>query len=162
SRPEQFRFIADGASDPSAAEELFRDMNSVDSGSDDNSGGSVQSVGAASPMVGGDTMDYLRRTALDAQVSSDKILEITRRVKPASGYPSSQLASSLSLVARLIAGGMTTRVYYVSQGGYDTHSGENNTHDRLMSDLDTSLFAFVSDLKAQGNFDRVMLMTFSE
>lgn len=162
SRPEQFRFIAEGASDPAASEELFRDMNSMESGPDDNAGSTVQSVGSASAMVGGDTMDYLRRTALDAQVSSDRILEVTRRVKASSGYPSSQLASSLSLVARLIAGGMPTKVYYVSQGGYDTHSGQAGAHERLMNDLDTALSAFVSDLKSQGNFDRVMLMTFSE
>jgi uncharacterized protein (DUF1501 family) len=162
-RPEQFRFIAESASNPGATEDLFREMNGMDSSSpDENSGGSVQSLGAAGGMVGGDTMDYLRRTALDAQVSSDKILEITRKVRSSANYPGSQLANSLSLVSRLIAGGMSTRVYYVSQGGYDTHSNQSNSHDRLMGDLDAALGAFVADLKAQGNFDRVMLMTFSE
>ncbi len=65
-------------------------------------------------------------------------------------------------MARLIAGGMPTRVYYVSQGGYDTHSGQANSHERLLGELDGALKAFVADLKAQGNFDRVMVMTFSE
>jgi uncharacterized protein (DUF1501 family) len=31
-----------------------------------------------------------------------------------------------------------------------------------MTDLDAALGAFTADLKAQGNFDRVVLMTFSE
>ena len=57
---------------------------------------------------------------------------------------------------------MPTRIYYVSQGGYDTHSGQLGAHDRNLGDLDASISAFVADLKAQGNFDRVMLMTFSE
>jgi uncharacterized protein (DUF1501 family) len=57
---------------------------------------------------------------------------------------------------------MPTRVYYVSQGGYDTHSGQRNSHERLLNDLDGSLKAFVADLKAQGNFSRVLVMTFSE
>ena len=35
-------------------------------------------------------------------------------------------------------------------------------HDRLMTELNDSLSAFVADLKQQGNFDRVLLMTFSE
>lgn len=161
-RPEQFRFLTEGFTDPKASEEFFREMNSPDVSGEDNAGSSVQSVGAAGAMVGGDTMDYLRRTSLDAQVSSDKILEITRRVKGASGYPSSGLGSSLSLVARLIAGGMATRVYYVSQGGYDTHSNQANTHNRLLGELDASVAAFAADLKAQGNWDRVLLMTFSE
>ncbi len=162
SRPEQFRFISESASDPSATEDMFRDMNAMESPAEEDAGGSVQSLGAAGAMVGGNTMDYLRRTALDAQVSSDKILEITRKFRAPVSYPNGQLASGLSLVARLIAGGMPTRVYYVSQGGYDTHSGQAGAHDRLMGDLDASIGAFVADLKAQGNFDRVMLMTFSE
>jgi uncharacterized protein (DUF1501 family) len=161
-RPEQFRFISESASDPAASEEMFREMNTMESSVEDNAGGSVESVGAAGAMVGGNTMDYLRRTALDAQVSSDKILQITRKFRSSVSYPASQLASGLSLVGRLIAGGMPTRVYYVSQGGYDTHSGQTGAHDRLLGDLDASLAAFVADLKAQGNFDRVMLMTFSE
>lgn len=160
SRPEQFRFIAENSSNPAATEEAFRDMMGADAG-EPAAGGSVQSL-AGQPSMDGDTLDYLRRTSLDAQVSSDKILEITRKFKSPVSYPGSQLASSLSLIAQLIAGGMPTRVYYVSQGGYDTHSGQIGSHDRLLGDLDASVSAFVADLKAQGNFDRVMLMTFSE
>lgn len=110
----------------------------------------------------GSTLDFLRRTALDAQISSDKVLAITRKYQPAVTYPNSQLASSLGLVGRLIAGGLPTRVYYVAQGGYDTHANQANAHERLMGDLDAAMTAFVADLKAQGNFNRVTLMTFSE
>lgn len=162
SRPEQFRFMAESAGDPAATEAAFREMNAGETMEADAAGASIQSLGGAGAMVGGDTMDYLRRTALDAQVSSDRILEITRRVRSSVTYPNSQLASSLHLVSRLIAGGMPTRVYYVSQGGYDTHSGQAGSHDRLLGELDAAVGAFVSDLEAQGNFRRVMLMTFSE
>jgi uncharacterized protein (DUF1501 family) len=62
----------------------------------------------------------------------------------------------------MIAGGLATRVYYVSQGGYDTHTSQVNSHDRLLGDLNDSLAAFCKDMKAQGNFDRVVVMTFSE
>jgi uncharacterized protein (DUF1501 family) len=62
----------------------------------------------------------------------------------------------------MIAGGLATRVYYVSQGGYDTHVNELPTHTRLMTELNDALVAFAQDMKAQGNFNRVMLMTFSE
>ena len=37
-------------------------------------------------------------------------------------YPGGGLANNLKLIARLIAGGLPTRVFYVSQGGYDTHT----------------------------------------
>ena len=62
----------------------------------------------------------------------------------------------------MIAGGLPTRVYYVSHGGYDTHQGQARPHERLMKELGDALGAFCADLKAQGNFNRVMVMTFSE
>ena len=62
----------------------------------------------------------------------------------------------------MIAGGLPTRIYYASQGGYDTHNNQLATHERLMTELGDSLAAFAKDLQQQGNFNRVTLMTFSE
>jgi uncharacterized protein (DUF1501 family) len=62
----------------------------------------------------------------------------------------------------LIGGGLPTRVYYVSQGGYDTHTNQANTQQRLLKELGDSVKAFTEDLKAQGNLPRVLVMTFSE
>lgn len=153
-RPDQFRFISN---DP-AAGEAFADMTSFS----DNTGGSVQSLSGDIAPGDGNTLDFVRRTALDARISSDRILEITRKSKAPVTYPGNRLATDLNLVARLIAGGLPTRVYYVSQGGYDTHSGQSGTHERLLGELDSALGAFVADLQAQGNLDRVTVMTFSE
>src|SRR6266436_1624744 len=108
------------------------------------------------------TLDFLQRTALDAQLSSDKILAIARKYKSTIPYPQGQLAASLNIIARMIAGGLTTRVYYASHGGFDTHAGQFNTHGRLMTELNDTIAAFVADLKQQGNFERVLLITFSE
>ena len=62
----------------------------------------------------------------------------------------------------MIAGGLPTRVYYASQGGFDTHARQIKGHERLMGELNDGLSAFATDLKQQGNFDRVLLITFSE
>src|SRR5439155_5479269 len=70
--------------------------------------------------------------------------------------------NALKLVARLIGGGLPTRIFYVSQGGYDTHSNQSGTHERLLRELGDSVKAFMDDMKAQGNLGRVLLMTFSE
>src|SRR5207249_4035255 len=94
--------------------------------------------------------------------SSDKILAIARKYKSTVPYPVGPLGASLSMIARMIAGGLPTRVYYTSQGGFDTHAGQIAAHDRLMGQLNDAVAAFVADLKQQGNFDRVLLMTFSE
>lgn len=95
-------------------------------------------------------------------MSSDKILDIAKKFPASVSYPRTALGDSLSLVGRMIAGGLATRVYYVSQGGYDTHSNEVATHTRLMGELNDALVAFAQDLKAQGNFNRILLMSFSE
>jgi len=68
----------------------------------------------------------------------------------------------LNIIARMIAGGLPTRVYYATQGGFDTHAGQMNAHERLMGNFNEAVNAFVADLKQQGNFERVLLMTFSE
>ena len=62
----------------------------------------------------------------------------------------------------MIAGGLSTRVYYVSHGGFDTHRNQGQSHQRLLGEMDNALKAFFADLKEQGNDQRVTLMTFSE
>jgi uncharacterized protein (DUF1501 family) len=165
SNPEQFRYMSEAATDPKSAEKLVREMNMPDEShhqiSGANEGGSIGMI-AGSPDPEGSTMDFLQRTALGAEMSSDKILSITRRTKSTVDYPNTQLGNSLNMVSRLIAGGMTTRVYYVSQGGFDTHANQLPSHERLMGDLNAALSSFAADLKSQGNFDRVLMISFSE
>jgi uncharacterized protein (DUF1501 family) len=166
SKPEQFRWMpSEKRSGPMSAEEtFFRQLNGMSDDDDTpvaNTGGSIGTLAGATK-ANQSAVDFLQRTALDAQLSSDKILAIARKYKSKMPYPQGQLAASLSLIARMIAGGLPTRVYYASQGGFDTHAGQLNTHDRLMTELNDALSAFVADLKEQGNFDRVLLMTFSE
>ncbi len=61
--------------------------------------------------------------------------------KPKRGYGG--LGAQLDLVAKLIEADLPTRVYAVSMGGFDTHSNERGTHDRLMADLDAALGTFL-------------------
>ncbi len=164
--PENYRFAGGEQNEMGAAvESSLKKMNGPEATaaepSDLDSGGSIGAISGSAP-VGVSALDYLERTALDAQVSSEKILAISKKVQNQGTYPGSPLANSLKLIARLIGGGMSTRVYYVSQGGYDTHTNQAPTQDRLLRDLGGSLRAFTEDLKAQGNFGRVLVMTFSE
>jgi uncharacterized protein (DUF1501 family) len=167
--PQNYRFIANG----DAAEESYRKLNELetsgpgmtpDDGSGEmlNSGGSIAQLPAGMPMTGGRVIDFIARTALDAQHSSDEIRGVAVRVQNQAEYPASPLAGSLKLVAKLVGGGLPTRVYYVSQGGYDTHTNQAPTQQRLLQDLGDSVKAFVADLKAQGNLPRVLVLTFSE
>jgi uncharacterized protein (DUF1501 family) len=160
--PQNYRFLSPEKAEPgkmSSAEESFRKLNQEEMV--ENPGGSVGAI-SGSIKHGGSALDFLERTALDAQVSSDRIRAIAGKFESRGGYPASQLGNSLKLVAGLIGGGLETRVFYVSQGGYDTHTNQAGAHDRLLKDLGDSVKAFMGDIEAQGNLPRVLLMTFSE
>ncbi len=107
-------------------------------------------------------LDFLHRTAMDAQVSSDDIMRMTKNHEGPAQYPGNEFGTGLRTIAAMIQGGLPTRVYYVSLGGFDTHAGERGRHDNLMTQLAQGVGAFWKDLKAQGNDDRVLMMTFSE
>lgn len=129
---------------------------------DINTGGSIGGLTGRRREPVHSALDFLERTSLDAQLSSERIRRIAGTERSSARYPAGQLGRDLSLVARLIAGGMTTRVYYVSQGGYDTHANQKGTQERLLRELGDALKAFVDDVKEQGNLERVMVMSFSE
>ncbi|MBK6621317.1 MAG: DUF1501 domain-containing protein [Saprospirales bacterium] len=84
-------------------------------------------------------------------------------------YPSTDLASQLKNIALLISGGLKTKIYTVSLGGFDTHSDQTvedhpkqGKHSELLETLSGAIKAFQDDLVALGVEDRVMGMTFSE
>ncbi len=159
--PDNYRFRANGET----TEASYKKLNELEMSSplpDENSGGSIAMLPAGMPMTAGRAVDFISRTALDAQHSSDEVRNIAARVRNQATYPASQLRNELKLVAKLIGGGLPTRVYYASQGGYDTHTNQLATQQRLLGDLAESVKAFTEDLKAQGNMGRVLVMTFSE
>jgi len=85
-------------------------------------------------------------------------------------YPANNpLADQLKIVARLIHGGLQTKIYYVTLGGFDTHADQvsatdtsTGNHALLMQRVSEGITAFMDDLKAQGTQDKVVGMTFSE
>jgi uncharacterized protein (DUF1501 family) len=164
--PQDYRFMSPEhprPGQPDMTEAAYEKLNETTMiSSDTDSGASIGSLPAGMPMQGGKAVDFIERTAMDAQISSDEVRGITARVQNQATYPNSAFANSLKLVAKLIGGGLPTRIYYVSQGGYDTHTNQIATQQRLLADLGDSLKAFVDDMKAQGNLQRVLVMTFSE
>ena len=104
---------------------------------------------------------FLLRTALDAQVSSDRIRSAVAK-EPLVAYPGHGLAQQLKIIGAMIRDGMPTRVYYASMGGFDTHGGQVGTHGNLMRQFGDSILAFQRDLKQQHNDARVTTMVFSE
>ncbi len=74
----------------------------------------------------------------------------------------SGLAKQLDIVAGLIELGVPTRVYSVSLGGFDTHSDERGTQERLLAQLDAALSGFAARLARTERGGQVVTMVYSE
>ena len=80
------------------------------------------------------------------------------------------LADQLQIVSLLISGGLKSRVYLVTLGGFDTHysqntkgnSGQPYSHPQLLFLLQEAISAMLDELKLQGVEKNVLGMTFSE
>jgi uncharacterized protein (DUF1501 family) len=105
---------------------------------------------------------FVQRSALNARMYAEQIKASIAKVANKAAYPTNPLANDLKLVAQMITAGLPTRVYYVTLGGFDTHSNQVQRHEKLMETLSSALAAFTDDLKALGQLDRTTVMTFSE
>jgi uncharacterized protein (DUF1501 family) len=81
----------------------------------------------------------------------------------------SSIAQQLKIVARLIKGGLQTKIYWVSLGSFDTHSNQvtagaptTGTHATMLASMSDAIAAFQSDLSQMGIEDHVVGFTFSE
>ncbi|MFN8276095.1 MAG: DUF1501 domain-containing protein [Chitinophagales bacterium] len=122
----------------------------------------------------GKELTYVRQVAKQTNQYASVITSAYNAVTtPQLTYPANnQLAAQLKAVARLIAGGLKTRVYLVStqqDGSYDTHANqvvssatETGEHADMLGELSAAIKAFQDDLQHLGAADRVLGMTFSE
>jgi uncharacterized protein (DUF1501 family) len=110
---------------------------------------------------------YLQRAALKALVGADDIRSAAGSELRGSGGRGrrgggGELNQRLSLVAKLIAADLPTKIYYVSMGGFDTHTAQEGRHQRLMQEFSAAMQNFIETLEDQKLLDRVLVMTFSE
>lgn len=118
----------------------------------------------------GKELKYIRMMAGQTEQYSNVIRAAAAKVPTQGSYPGdNNLAQQLKIVARLVKGGLKTRVYMVSTGSFDTHSAQVNTldtttgnHAKLLAEVSNAIKSFMDDLQAMGVADRVIGMTFSE
>lgn len=104
----------------------------------------------------------LQGTVEDAFSSSANLTQIISGYKPSVSYPQTPVANGLKMVASVIASNSGLRVAHVQLGGFDTHSREEPTQAKLLTDLSDALAAFYQDLAATNNADSTTTMTWSE
>lgn len=107
-------------------------------------------------------VDYLYKTLADTLHSADYLFKESRRKPSTATYPNTELGKSLQTIASLSFSEVNTRVYYVTLGSFDTHINQEAQQKRLFTELNDAVGAFVKDLKANGQFNNLLLFTFSE
>lgn len=116
-------------------------------------------------------LEYIREVAKQTNAYADVIQEANDKGSNTSGkyVTNGQLNEKLKIVARLISGGLRTKVYVVQLGGFDLHSGQVEPGDTatgrqsvLLSELSSAICAFQDDLNQMGLEEKVIGMTFSE
>src|SRR5690625_1762513 len=105
---------------------------------------------------------FLQHTMMNALATDDRVRKLIEKRPGTTIYPNHPFSQSLATIASLIAGGMETRVYFTSLGGFDTHGNQANQHANLLRTLSDGLSAFQKDLEALKLDDQVVTMTFSE
>jgi uncharacterized protein (DUF1501 family) len=120
--------------------------------------------------LAGKELKFIRLVAKQTSQYADVVKNAALTVTQQAVYPTNNsLADQLKIVARLVKGGLKTKIYMVSYGGFDTHSLQANStdtstgsHANLLKNVSNAIKAFQDDLKILGVEDRVMGLTFSE
>lgn len=117
---------------------------------------------ADKPSSGDPNLDFLRRTAVTAYTSADQLEQMAKSYQPGATYPQTGLAQKLKLAAQVIASDIGTEIFFVSLDGFDTHSSQEAGHAALLAELSDAVHAFITDLQAHKEADRVLVATYSE
>lgn len=117
----------------------------------------------------GSELSFLRTTIAQSNEYATAITEAADKGGNQVNYPETNFASQLKNIALMISGGLGTKVYIASLGGFDTHANQVEDgdplvgeHATLLKTLSEAVLAFQQDLQAQGLEQRVIGLTFSE
>lgn len=108
------------------------------------------------------------QTALELSfaIADAKGIDFDDIFNSAGASPSSNIASSLKTVAKVIAGrdGATNKrpIFFVQMGGFDAHANLIDNHANLLSQLDSALKGFRDSITELGDFERVLTFVGSE
>ena len=87
-------------------------------------------------------LDFLRKTTATAALTAKRLGEAGATYKTSANYPGNGLGQRMKTVAQLIAADLGTRIFFVSLGGFDTHSKQEAAHATLLGELSSAITAF--------------------
>lgn len=111
--------------------------------------------------------NYIRLVAEQSDKYSTVVKNAYDKGRNTLKYADNGFVKQMQMVARLISGGLKTKVYHVYMGGFDTHVQQQDEdyggfHPYLLQSLSVGIGQFMQDALSQGFADRVVGMTVSE
>lgn len=120
---------------------------------------------ASNPASGRSHLSFVNATSQGAFNTLDRVASVASYTGTTT-YANNGFAQALRTVAGAMARGVGTRIYWVSTGGFDTHSAQGNAgggaYANLMGTVNDGLLAFYRDLQNQGLLGSTMVLQFSE
>lgn len=110
----------------------------------------------------GPELEYVRTIIEQSNTFSRRVNDAIIAGQNYETYQVDSLSNQLKVVARLINGGLSTSVYVVTLGGFDTHSNQLTMHATLLNNFSAAVTAFLADMKLAGQGDRIVCMSYSE
>ncbi|HVR76738.1 MAG TPA: DUF1501 domain-containing protein [Planctomycetota bacterium] len=106
-------------------------------------------------------VERVRSLAVNTLDDLERVIALRGKPVPVK-YPETQLGERLKWVGQLVVGGFSSRIYYLSQGGFDTHAQQKEGHALLLGQVSDAVAAFYRHVQALGAEERVTLLVFSE
>lgn len=121
-------------------------------------------VNAKNPTQGpvGSNQEFLYQMLRQTSSGIQYVFETNKLVANNKEYPTNGFSHQLKNIASLIAAESTTKVYYISLNGFDTHVNQTQRHEKLLNTYAEGLSTFIENLKELGKWDDTLIMTFSE
>ncbi|MBL0174889.1 MAG: DUF1501 domain-containing protein [Ignavibacteria bacterium] len=105
---------------------------------------------------------FIRAIKEQSDKYSQRVNDAFNAGKNVGTYGSAGLAQQLRLVAKLISGGLKSKIFMVYIGGFDTHSNQSGAHASLLKTMSDAAEQFTADLQNQGLSKNVVGLTMSE
>jgi uncharacterized protein (DUF1501 family) len=115
----------------------------------------------------GKEFNFISTVARQSEAYSNAIKAADTNGKNTVEYTGGGLVEKFRIIAKMISGGLKSKVYYVTQGGYDMHIQQmrdpfSGQHPNLLRELSLAISTFMVDATKQGFVDRVAGMTITE
>lgn len=129
-------------------------------------GDKIEAINMATESDSGVFADFWSETLLKSLSQSKQLYETLEDKRTINDFPSSYLGNQLEMVAKMIGTraerGVDADMFFLSTGGWDTHSNVEENLNKLFADVDQSFSAFANEMKTTDMWDKVTVIEASD